>query len=438
MRELLLIITGLISIIYLPQPAYSLTNCGSDQLSPDVQDKNTGLICRFLLTPSKKDQCSIAEGFRYQMKNKYCIIKEQAERIGEKCGNGQKCLIEDWDCVSRRKNLGECGVNKTSGNAFEPALDLEKEIAAVCGNSYPNNLPVCISDIKRCLAAEVGDIITPRHIEACLAYFSSKVPAKPSAPDIKSPPVSNDIQNNIRVVKATIQNQEVNLDDPQRTLRLPGQEGAAGRYSLPIIIEYSDGTVDYLSYWVNYIPANPICKTDDDFSEFAGCNPNVCGKEYWRCPATRQTKEFATPGDGDCIKPAYNPSCANPAVQEEQPPQQTKEEDCEWRQDPYGECDWDRKQVYDYKTKYCKGEFTGEVERFNYHYVAGQCGYSASSPSQSSASSNNCPAPYPQCGGTAGLENYPRIDTIWVTPICENGNVTDYQKENLGNRGECS
>lgn len=50
----------------------------------------------------------------------------------------------------------------------------------------------------------------------------------------------------------------------------------------------------------------------------------------------------------------------------------------------------------------------------------------------------SCPLPYPQCGGTAGLEDYATTDTILVTPVCdEEGNIFDYQKENLGDRGEC-
>lgn len=364
--------------------ALNLSGCNQNNEHIGAGKTDKGLDCRSIFTPKiANGSCFVFDGVtKWQFRSESCIEPDAAKQVDIFCKKDAVCLIAKRNCFKNKKDLGECGVNKTSDNT-----------------------------------ASTDD---------------SELSPTPSAE-------SNDTRKNIQVIKVTIQNQEVNLDNPHRTLRLPGREGVAGRYPLPITIEYSDGTVDYLSYWVNYIPTNPVCETDEEFSEFAGCNPNVCGKEYWRCPTTGQTKEFDTPNDGDCVKEAYNPSCANPPVQEEKSPQQTKEENCEWRQDPYGECDWDRKQVYDYKTKYCNGEFTGEVKRFNYHYVTGQCGYSTADPPQSGASSNDCPSPYPQCGGTAGLEDYPRTDTIWVIPVCDNnGNIIDYKKDNLGNKGECS
>lgn len=59
-------------------------------------------------------------------------------------------------------------------------------------------------------------------------------------------------------------------------------------------------------------------------------------------------------------------------------------------------------------------------------------------PPEPSGAPPSCKEPYPQCAQTTGLEDYPEGHTILVTPVCDSaGNITDYQKEDLGNRGEC-
>lgn len=50
------------------------------------------------------------------------------------------------------------------------------------------------------------------------------------------------------------------------------------------------------------------CTKDSDYTEFAGCVPNVCGKEVWKCPGGG-TKESDSPADGDCRKPEVNSAC---------------------------------------------------------------------------------------------------------------------------------
>ncbi len=50
-----------------------------------------------------------------------------------------------------------------------------------------------------------------------------------------------------------------------------------------------------------------------------------------------------------------------------------------------------------------------------------------------------CKQSYPQCAGTAGLENQPQGHTILVTPVCDDsGNITNYKKDDLGDKGECA
>lgn len=50
-----------------------------------------------------------------------------------------------------------------------------------------------------------------------------------------------------------------------------------------------------------------------------------------------------------------------------------------------------------------------------------------------------CKEPYPQCAKTTGLDDYEKGHTILVTPICDDsGNITDYKKEDLGDKGECN
>ncbi len=49
-----------------------------------------------------------------------------------------------------------------------------------------------------------------------------------------------------------------------------------------------------------------------------------------------------------------------------------------------------------------------------------------------------CPSPYPQCAKTVGLEDYPEGHTIMVTPVCDSlGKIISYEKQDLGNKGEC-
>lgn len=51
-----------------------------------------------------------------------------------------------------------------------------------------------------------------------------------------------------------------------------------------------------------------VCDSEE-YTEFAGCDANVCGKEVWKCPRTGDTKLVTSPSNGDCRDRGINPAC---------------------------------------------------------------------------------------------------------------------------------
>ncbi len=98
----------------------------------------------------------------------------------------------------------------------------------------------------------------------------------------------------------------------------------------------------------------------------------------------------------------------------------------------YSECDNSGPGMVHEAFKDCKGDF----HTINVQFQKGACGDNSSEIPTIPAV--KCKDPYPQCGSTIGLDDYPATDTILVTPVCDGtGKIIDYKKENLGNRGEC-
>lgn len=98
----------------------------------------------------------------------------------------------------------------------------------------------------------------------------------------------------------------------------------------------------------------------------------------------------------------------------------------------YSECDNSGPGMVHEVFKDCKGDFHIK----NVQFQKGVCGDDGSKASLQPTA--KCKDPYPQCGSTIGLENYPATDTILVTPVCNStGDIIRYEHQNLGNREEC-
>lgn len=463
--------------------------CGAEHLTPSVD--RSGKVCRYVMSQErdpKTGSCNTISGNPIlKQRDDFCITSQQANVANEYCGQNQNCLIEKWRCLSRGGSLEDCklpvdkvqlsqeeenqianycssfrGVadsqdrcraslircalnsdlnsclaqnrpsNQSSDN-YSVLPQIEQEVSDRCKTSFPDNQAACISDIKNCLSAEID--VNNASLEACLALYSRKQDSPPVPP-------------------TTSQDTESSIPSDIEPIQESGLTGGQISEPTKVVRVTINGQV---------VPLN----NSRHRVRLSG-QEGIPGRH-----STLITIEYSN-GDVDYLSYQFN---YNPI-----PDQQ----DCQWIQDPYGECDWERQQVYDFSSQYCNGEFTGNIERFNYHFVDGQCGYTSPdsncswdndpygecdwneqkvyevevnscsgvrrrilgserfvngqcgyiAPSQPEPS--NCPSAYPQCGGTTGLENYPSTDTIWVTPLCDrNGNITGYGKDNLGNRGEC-
>lgn len=323
-----------------------------------------------------------------------------------------------------------------------------------------------------------------------------------------------------KVVRMTVtvggQEQEVDINNPQEIItRLPGNAGQAQRFSLPFVIEYSDGEVVRSAIGINYQPqaggqAAPVASASLVPLPSAAAQPTAepsvssapsCGDftfRYNECFACNKSRKVLQDGcgqfDNSEINPGVDPACASWCSTSPSP--ETRKEIIritinEQEIDPaefysgfslnlpgkagqpqtfsipvvvYYSDDTKRNFayifnyqpsnqqpcLYEYKYPECDPKGPGWVHEVwqncegkydfrNIQFQARVCGDSGQQPSpQEDSCLEDRSDKYPQCGGTAGLEDKDPTHTYLITRVkdCQ-GNILRYEQEDLGDQGQC-
>lgn len=198
-----------------------------------------------------------------------------------------------------------------------------------------------------------------------------------------------------RVASLTIQDQQVDLNDPNATVNITL---SADSPSVPIVITYDDGQTRYLAYTFNYKPPAqpaPAFCSNEDFAtacwQGAQCQEEnqesadtACSQNHGAgSVCTRSTGQPNTHDDGCTIMTEPAPP----------PPAAPSEPSCGEYQYVRAECDWGRQQVYEVYQDAC-----GNYDRRNYQTQPGQCGARPVSTAPGCNSSDDF-SEYVRCGG---------------------------------------
>jgi hypothetical protein len=200
-----------------------------------------------------------------------------------------------------------------------------------------------------------------------------------------------------QVVSVKVNDQLLALDGSEKiTITLPGSPDKPQLFTIPILIQYSDGSTKNLIMKFNYTPPIPTPAGQTNWCVRKECDTAI-GKLVCIIQEPDGSERVGSPTDEACGKTTQ----------------------------PRTVIDWCYKKECDTSIgkMVCYKKFSDGTEEIG-------------SPTDEACKA--CPQPYPQCGGTVGLENFSTSNTILVTPICDSfGNVINYDKKDLGNRGEC-